>query len=344
MRGAPPPNAPEGVTAPAPPGAALLARFTRDTLALLAAAPTPERPLALAVSGGPDSMALLALAAAAFPGATIAATVDHRLRPAGAEEAAMVSAHCAALGVSHRTLVPAQPIAGASIQAAARAARYALLGAWAAPACALATAHHRDDQAETFLMRAARGSGPGGLGGIRPSMRLEEGGVTLIRPLLGWDRATLRTIAESHGPFVDDPSNADARYDRTHARQLLATTPWLDPALLAAAADHCREADAALLAITDWLWRARSQVGDGACRLDLAGVPRELRRRLVRQAVQAIRVSSGIERPAFDPYSANIEPLLDAIEAGRAATHAGVMASEQRGRWCFRPAPPRRSH
>ncbi|WP_345877189.1 tRNA lysidine(34) synthetase TilS [Sphingomonas sp. T9W2] len=146
-----------------------ITRFTTD-LRALASAPTTATPLALAVSGGPDSMAMLALAAAAFPQAIIAATVDHRLRAASTDEAAMVASYCNANQIPHTILAPRHPPAGASIQAQARHLRYALLADWAlgARAIALATAHHADDQAETFLMRAARGSGPAGLAGIRP--------------------------------------------------------------------------------------------------------------------------------------------------------------------------------
>ncbi|WP_339501760.1 tRNA lysidine(34) synthetase TilS, partial [Pseudomonas canadensis] len=144
--------------------------------------------IALAVSGGPDSMAMLALAAAAFPGQVHAATVDHRLRAAAAAEARMVAAWCANAGVPHTTLVVAEPIGPGSVQARARAVRYELLLPWAAEigASCLATAHHADDQAETFLMRAALGSGVAGLAGIRARQRREVvapgrcGGVDLV--------------------------------------------------------------------------------------------------------------------------------------------------------------------
>ncbi len=144
-------------------------RFTH-AVARLVDPPTVDRPLALAVSGGPDSMAMLALATAAFPGSIVAATVDHGLRADAADEAAMVAQWCAAHAVPHTTLTADRPPAGASLQAQARHLRYALLGDWAIRigATALATAHHADDQAETFLMRAARASGPAGLAGIRP--------------------------------------------------------------------------------------------------------------------------------------------------------------------------------
>ena len=100
-------------------------RFHHDLNRALGA--EPRGPILLAVSGGPDSMAMLTLAAATFPGRIQVATVDHRLRPAAADEAMMVANHCALLHVPHATLLPAEPITGASIQAAARQVRYQLL-------------------------------------------------------------------------------------------------------------------------------------------------------------------------------------------------------------------------
>ena len=344
-------------THPMIPSPEALTRFTRD-LTALAPAPTPDRPLAIAVSGGPDSMALLALATAAFPQGVIAATVDHRLRPAAADEAAMVAAWCDAHAIPHATLAPLKPPAGASIQAQARHARYALLADWAlaANASALATAHHADDQAETFLMRAARASGPAGLAGIRPrwefradrwhaaaGTRSQESrpALPIVRPLLAWRRADLRSIAATL-PFVDDPSNTDPRHDRTHARALLAAG-HLDPLALAAAAAHCREADVALTETVDWLWRTRRLDAEiGEHRIDVTDLPRELRRRLARRAIADIRRTDGITEGSWSD-AANIESLLTALESGRKATQAGVLASDRAGIWHFRPAPPRRS-
>jgi len=318
-------------------------RFRADLAALSGRAPGTDETLALAVSGGADSMALLALGHAACPGRVIAATVDHGLRPAAADEAAMVAAWCARAGVPHATLHADRAIGPSDIQAEARAMRYTLLAAWAsaAGATALATAHHADDQAETFLMRAARGSGPAGLAGIRAHRML--GGIALIRPLLGWRRAALRALVEEAGiPFVDDPSNDDMKYERVRVRQLLAAETWLDPLQLARAAAHAGEADAALADLADRLWRDHAVVGaDGKVQLTLPDVPRELRRRVARRAIEHVRRASAIDRPAFDMAS-NIESLLDALEAGTSATQGGVLAASKRGIWHFRTAPPRR--
>ncbi|RDE04652.1 tRNA lysidine(34) synthetase TilS [Sphingomonas aracearum] len=338
-----------------------IARFRRDLLAL-ASAPTPDRPLGIAVSGGPDSMALLVLADAAFPGAVAAATVDHRLRPASAAEAAMVARWCAAQGVPHAVLPSDEDLAGADLQARARALRYRLLGQWsvAVAAPAIATAHHADDQAETFLMRAARGAGPAGLAGIRPVRALGAARVVrpavfdlweriVVRPLLGWRRAELRALVSAAGvPFVDDPSNTDESFERVRVRRLLAEQDWLGAEGLARAAAHAGEAQDALEAMTAWLWSTRKVVPEGVdephCQtwLDLADLPREMKRRLAREAIRSVRGVNGL-RPDFD-LATNIEPLLNALEAGNAATQAGVLVRPVGTVWRFSEAPPRRSH
>lgn len=321
-----------------PPPAATIDRF-RASLAPLAG---DDDRLVIAVSGGADSMALLALAHAAAPTRIMAATVDHRLRPASAEEAAMVAAHCAALGVRHAILAPDAPIAGASIQARAREARYALLAGWAREqgAAAILTAHHADDQAETFLMRAARGSGVAGLSGIRA--RATIAGFPALRPLLGWRRRELREIAiHAQAPFVDDPSNADPRHDRTRIRALLADAPSLDPLALAQSAAALAEAETALAYVADRLWAERAS-GDGAILADVAGLPRELRRRLARRAISAARARHALTAPAWSEAT-NIEPLLDSLEAGARATQGGVMIAPRGDSWAIEKAPPRRS-
>ena len=179
--------------------------------------------LVLAVSGGPDSTALMALVAA-WPKRppTLVVTVDHGLRREAAEEAAMVAANAERLGLPAQ-IVKAGPITGrGNLQAAARAVRYGLLAdtAKAAGHDTIVTAHHRDDQAETFLLRLARGSGVYGLAAMAPATVFD--GLTLARPLLGVSRQALASVAQASGlAFVDDPSNADMRYDRVRMRKLL---------------------------------------------------------------------------------------------------------------------------
>lgn len=328
---------------------AAVARFRADCEAL--AGPFGARRLALAVSGGADSMAMLALAHAAFSGQVLAATVDHRLRAESADEAAMVARWCAARGLPHATLTVAEPRApGDNLHDWARGQRYRLLQDWAIEAGAhlLATAHHADDQAETFLMRAARGSGMAGLAGIRAMQRLGEG-LQLIRPLLGWRRRELRALAEGAGlPFVDDPSNADGRFDRTQFRALLSETPLLGATQLAQSAGHLAEAESALAEMAAWLRAERQRVPTGIADLDtqvwldLAGLPRELKRRLARTAIRDVRQARGITRPIFSDAT-NIEPLLAALDAGKAATQAGILVTPVGLVWRFAAAPPRRS-
>jgi len=320
-------------------------RFRAEVTRLSGGAPLDAGgPLLLAVSGGPDSMAMLTLAALALPGGVAVATIDHQLRAEAAGEAAMVARHCAAIGVPHATLTPDRPIAGASIQAQARGARYRLLAAHARAtgAAAIATAHHVDDQAETFLMRAARGAGLAGLAGVRAATRID--GVAVIRPLLDWRRAELRAIVRRlEVPFVDDPANADPAHDRTRFRRLLDANEWLGPPQLARAAGALADADADVRATVDWLWQTRAIAAGQGVRVDVDGLPRELCRRLARRAIGAVRDGTGIESPAFSE-SVNIEPLLDSLAAGKRATQAGVLAAPVATEWRFRPAPPRRGH
>ena len=181
--------------------------------------------LLIAVSGGPDSTALLVMAAewAARRGARIAAaTVDHRLRPASAAEAEAVATLSAKLGVPHKTLAWTDAKPSTRVQERAREARYRLLigHAHAIGADAIATAHHADDQAETVLFRLMRGSGVAGLSGMEAMSRRDR--VTIARPLLGVAKRDLVAFCRSRGlAFADDPSNANPRFARPRLRALL---------------------------------------------------------------------------------------------------------------------------
>lgn len=206
-------------------------------------APLRGRPIALAVSGGPDSMALMLLVArrlgrdsaeAGHAPSVIVLTVDHGLRAQSGAEASLVAREAARLGLGHRTLVWSGLKPASGLAEAAREARYGLLAEaidrefGAAPRRALVTAHHGDDQVETFLMRLARGSGAKGLAAMRPASTWhprERRGVepaealTILRPLLDVPRARLRATVEAAGvPFVTDPTNADHAYERPRMR------------------------------------------------------------------------------------------------------------------------------
>lgn len=189
--------------------------------------PFEQQPMiAVAVSGGADSMALARLASAwalSRHGCAVALTVDHGLRAESAAEAKLVGEWMEALGLSHRVLhwTCDKPVGG--IQAAARRARYSLLLQWCRQSGVLhlLTAHHRDDQAETVLLRLGRGSGVDGLAAMAPIV--EHRDARVLRPLLSIPRsrliASLRTAGQS---WIEDPTNADLRFGRARIRTMLA--------------------------------------------------------------------------------------------------------------------------
>jgi tRNA(Ile)-lysidine synthase len=306
------------------------ARFRADLAAL--AGPAPPA-FGVAVSGGPDSLALLLLAAAAFPGMVEAATVDHGLRAGSGAEAAFVRDLCTRRGIAHATLA-GPPVEG-NVQSGARALRYGLLGQWARARglAFILTAHHQDDQAETLLMRLQRGAGLAGLAGIRP--RAELDGLAVLRPLLGWRRGELAEVVAGTGLTpVDDPSNRDARYDRARLRAQLAETDWLEPPALARSAAALSEAEAALDWTVEQLIAERVEPVQGGLSFDAAGLPAELKRRILLRLL-ALLV------PAAPPRGEAVQRLLGALDAGETATLAGVRC-EGGPVWRLAPAPPRR--
>lgn len=311
-----------------PPPQELVSRFRRSSESLVGSG---ARPIGVAVSGGSDSLALLLLAAASFPGAVEAATVDHGLRPESAGEAEFVAQLCEGLGVPHKVLRPEAPLTG-NLQSSARAARYRLLEEWrkARGLDWIATAHHLEDQAETLMMRLNRASGVGGLGAVRAV----NGRV--IRPLLGWRRDELAGVVEAAGiRSVTDPSNADERFDRVRVRRALAAAEWIDQGALARSAAALAEAEEALEWTAERLFAELGTRSSAELRLDAAGLPAELRRRLVLRALREID-------PGANPRGEEISRCLAALEAGETATLAGVRCSGS-GVWRFAAAPPRRS-
>jgi tRNA(Ile)-lysidine synthase len=320
----------------ASPSPAQIERF-RASLERLAGARIQR--LGMAVSGGPDSLALLLLAHAAFPGRVRAATVDHGLRAESAQEASFVADVCAALGAPHAVLPVEVPSGGEGVQGEARRVRYQALAAWAEEQyiSTLCTAHHADDQAETILMRLQRGSGAAGLSGVRPLRN--AGGLVIARPLLDWTRAELAAVVEKAGlTAIADPSNQDERFDRVAMRRFLAANPQFEPRRLARSAASLCEANEALEWAADLLEVERCTRADGQWRIDVADLPRELARRLLGRAIAAVQMEHGVASGT----ASDLKGLLQTLEAGGTGTLAGVMASASGSVWTLRPAPPRR--
>lgn len=300
-----------------------------------ALAPEGE-PIGIAVSGGPDSLALLLLASGARPGGVEAATVDHGLRAESAAEAAMVAGVCRDLGIPHKILIADWPeLPETNIQAAARAMRYRLLNEWAIDRrlAAVATAHHADDQAETLLMRLMRGAGVGGLGGVRARRALSEE-IELVRPLLAWRKSELEALVKQAGlQPVDDPSNRDPKHDRSRVRQWLERFEGADPARLAASALALRDADEAI----DWalapLISSRIRHDGDALLVEPFDLPRELKRRLL--------LAAFAELGAAPPRGPDLMRAIEQLEAGGVATLSGLKL-EGGEEWRITAAPPRR--
>ena len=193
----------------------------------------PQPLVAVGVSGGPDSLALMILAdrwARARGGIAWGLIVDHRLRPESAAEAATVAGWLAARGIPHAVLMWDGPKPATGIQEAARAARYRLLAEWCvAQGCLhLLTAHHRDDQIETYLIRRRAKSGPDGLAGMAALRELP--GLRLVRSLLAVPKVRLVAFLEAEGqPYVTDPSNRNPAFERARLRLEFAAAPHSNP-------------------------------------------------------------------------------------------------------------------
>lgn len=308
----------------------------------------------VAVSGGPDSTALLVLAARWRAGRPqgpelFAATVDHGLRHASADEATAVAGLAATLGVPHQTLAwtGAKPARG--LQEAAREARYALLceAARAVGASAIALAHTCDDQAETVLFRMARGSGLSGLAGMRAEST--RAGLVLLRPLLGLPKLRLMATLEAAGlPYVRDPTNLDIRFARPRLRALAPglAEEGLDARRLARLAARLGRADAALEAATDGAAARLAIPGGRDGQIfdadGFAALPAEIALRLLGRAIGAAGTEGPVELAKLE---ALLERLACAI-AGPAApfrrTLAGAMVSIRGREVHVSSAPPRR--
>lgn len=315
------------------------------------------RSLVIAVSGGPDSTALLWLAARWRASLKqrpqlLAVTVDHGLRPESGREARAVKALAASLDIPHATMrwTGAKPVTG--VAAAAREARYALLvkAARKARASHILTAHTQDDQAETFLMRLSRGSGLAGLASMAPVSARED--VILLRPLLDLPKARLvATLRKAGVDFADDPTNRDPAYARPRWRQLMpqlaaegmnARTIGRLVARLARANDALDAvADRAFAVLLQRDLRKQRDLMRGA---DFLSLPPEIRVRLLQRVV----ARWGHERPA---EFAKVEGLAGELSAHLAMadppplkrTLAGALIGVERGIVAVGAAPRRRS-
>ncbi|MCT8971742.1 tRNA lysidine(34) synthetase TilS [Microbaculum marinisediminis] len=316
----------------------------RDTIALTAAdadrllAPfAAVAGLGLAVSGGADSVALMRLVAGwrarTRPDLPVVAfTVDHGLRPEAAEEARQVALWARDTGLEHRTLVWEGRKPSAGIPAAAREARYRLL----VEACAehgvthLLTAHHLDDQAETLLLRLARGSGVDGLSAMPETAEwpgLTMPGLIIGRPLLDVPKArlvaTLRTLGQD---WIEDPSNADARFARARLRDLIPALAreGMTARRLAETAKRMRRARAALEQTAADLHRSAVTADPaGFCRLDrktLLAAPEEIGLRVLARLLMG--VGGGDYAPRLDRLE-RLYARLGAESAGGAVTLSG---------------------
>ncbi len=212
--------------------------------------------VALGVSGGPDSLALLYLfnewkIRSGWAGRSLVITVDHQLRPESSDEAEEVARHCAMLGLALETLAWTDPKPASNLQAAARDARYRLIAEalQEMQIDCLVLAHHQDDQAETFLDRLSRGSGVYGLGAMARDTSSGPHGLRLVRPLL--DVPKMRLLAEllKRGlTWADDPSNYNTDYKRVRLRAIAEhlSSEGLDAGRLSGTAARLRRAAEAI--------------------------------------------------------------------------------------------------
>ncbi len=309
------------------------ARFAADLVALTGVLGTAR--IGLGVSGGADSVAMLLLVTAAFPGSFEVATVDHGLRAESAGEAAFVASLCIARGIPHATLPVIVPHFG-NVSSAAREARYAALENWRVERGLdwIATAHHADDQVETLVMRLNRASGLSGLAAIRAV----NGRV--VRPLLQWTRAELVAVVADCGiQPIDDPTNRDDRFDRARLRKMLAAGQIFEPGAVARSVAALAEANDAL----DWVAGAqfaRLSKVDDRIDFDASDSPVEIVRRVVLRCIAALD-------PVVQPRGSVLTRILD-LDIGEKLTVGEVTVALRAARLCYRfsrstprrPAPP----
>ncbi len=315
--------------------------------------------LVLAVSGGPDSTALLYLAARWRAGLKkgpklLAVTIDHGLRAESAREAKEVARLARKLGVQHRTISWRGRKPARGLQEAAREARYRLLAEAATNVGAshIVTAHTLDDQAETVLFRFLRGSGVTGLSGmtrVAPlPLAMSQPRMMLVRPLLGLPKARLiATLRRARIDFADDPSNRDPRFARARLRELgpSLAREGLSAQRLALLAERARRADRALDAMVEAAVRRlaapdpRATIGISIDASGFLRLPEEVALRFLGRAIGAVGDEGPVEL-------AKLEALMAALfgeMAGGRRTLAGAVVTYRSGTLTVARAPARRA-
>jgi tRNA(Ile)-lysidine synthase len=314
--------------------------------------------LVLAVSGGPDSTALLWLAARWREAlkqkpSLLAVTVDHGLRPEAVGEAAAVKKLAGKLGIAHRILRWRGRKPKTGLQQAARHARYAMLAQAAREARAshILTAHTLDDQAETVLIRLTRGSGLSGLAAMAQLSRLPNGAahIVLARPLLGIAKSRLIATLRAAGiDFADDPSNRDPRFTRARLRFLMPelAREGLNAPRLFLLARRLRRADAAIEEVVD---RAAAMLGADVQKTRpivipaaaLARLPAEIALRLLGRAVARLGDEGPVELGKLEALNAALQTAQGSGARFR-RTLAGAIVTLAGGQLAVERAPARR--
>ena len=296
--------------------------------------------MAVAVSGGGDSMALLDLAATWAKETQTALwvlTVDHKLRAEAADEIALVAARCGALGLGFQVLDWSDWDHQGNLMDQARRARYRLMADWAhrAGIADILLAHTRDDQAETLLMRLGRGAGVDGLAAMRPRRNLF--GVTWHRPLLGFGRSDLRDHLRARSlKWAEDPSNDDPAFSRIQMRHLQETLSavGITPQALGQVAENMAMAADALEAQADAAAQEALSCQFDALVLDrdkLRAWPSETQRRVVLRCLKWFRQAD------YAPRQSKLETFVEAVLGGTPATLEGCQVCDHKGRsWIFK--------
>jgi tRNA(Ile)-lysidine synthase len=283
-------------------------------------------PGAVAVSGGGDSLALMHLlhdwSEAAGRAPPVVLTVDHGLHPGSRANARKVVTWARQLGLKAHALSWDEAKPKSDVEAAARTARYRLMGEWcrATGIAAVYAGHTRDDLAETFLLRLARGSGLDGLAAMRAVASYPLDGLAdlqLVRPMLGLDRDTLRAFLVARGQtWIEDPMNADPRFDRVRIREALNVLEHagLSAKRIADAAAHLGRARDAMDVVTAAVLTRACRRDSGVVLVEAAALkaaPREVGLRALARLLMA--VSGQPYRPRFE----RLERLFDSIAEDR---------------------------